>query len=255
MRYSIGSFILAGLLLVALACPALADEKDVWERPTCVFAMPVIGHAVQRHQTGLINDIFQTVFLREGIAFRHEEMPYNRAVQAVESGTADCTLDIGTQTHLLQSRSVIATYDLAVAYMRGTEWKGVQSLKEQKVAYLHGFDISRLVDVEFLPQLVYDLTSAFHMLDRDFATYILDDNKLLRDALFESRLPAHLFEIAPIKTFLVRPVFADTENGRKLRDIFDRRIPEMLDSGEFVAIMEKYDIDHAAEALRKLNGK
>lgn len=217
--------------------------------------MPYIGHAVQRDQTGLINDIFHTAFLREGITFRHEEMPYNRAVQAVEDGRADCTLGIGAHKHLLEAKSVIATYDLAVAYIRGTEWKGIQSLKGEKVAYLQGFDINNFVDVEFLPQLVYDLTSAFHMLDRDFAKYILDDNKLLKDALFESRLPAHEFEISPIKTFLVRPVFADTDNGRKLREIFDRRIPEMIDNGDFAAILEKYDIGHAFEGLRKLNGK
>lgn len=256
MKHFIRTFsvcLVLGLVLLT-AATSTAEEDNPWARPTCTFAMPYLGHAVQRDQTGLINDLFKAVFKRENVIFRHVDMPYSRALQALKDGTAQCTLDVGTEKNVLRSKTTLLFYDLSVAYMRDTPWEGVQSLKNQKVAYLHGFDIHRFLPVEFIPQQVYDLTSAFHMLDRDFAKYILDDNMLLTDALFESRLPAHEFVIKPIKSLQVRVIFQDSDEGRKLRDIFDRRIVEMLQNGEFHAVMTAYEQPDQTARIAKING-
>lgn len=236
-----------------MVVPAQAEENP-WSRPTCIFGMPNIGHAVQRGQTGLITDILNAVYKREGVVFRHETMPYARALQALAVGKIQCTLDVGKQKIGLQPKSIIAFYDLSVAFMRGTEWKGPESLRGKKVAYLHGFDIAKILKLNVVPQLVYDLTSAFHMLDRGFASYILDDGRLLKDALFESRLPSYEFEVEHLKTFEVRPIFADTPDGRKFLEIYDRRIPEMIETGELDEIFTRYDLKKETKRVAKANG-
>lgn len=245
---------LASGLALLLGDHAASAENSPWSRPTCTFAMPSIGHAVRKNQTGLINDILRTAFRAEGIRFRHEEMPYTRALAAVTEGTADITLGIEAGKDMLQSKMLVAFYDLSVAFMRGTPWQGTVSLKGKKVAFLHGFDISTFLSVPFLPQQVYDLTSAFHMLDRGFASYVLDDSLLLKDALFESRLPANEFIIKPIKSLEVHLLFAKTDQGRRFKDFFDRRYREMILDGELEIILERYSLLSQLERISKANG-
>lgn len=240
-RYPYATLIFVCMFALLLPTLSSAEERP-WKRPVVTFVMPAMGQAIQKNQGGLINDILHAVYEREGMRFRHEEMPYTRALTAVKKGEAGLTLAVGPKDDLLRSQLLLVYYDLSVAYVRGTPWEGVTSLEGQKVAFLHGFDLGQLIPVSFLPQQVYDLTSAFHMLDRDFATYILDDSLLLEDALFESKLPAHEFVISPIQSFEVRTVFAQTPQGRRYKEIFDRRYAEMIRNGELETILTRYGL-------------
>lgn len=222
------------LLLLCLAMPAMADKPNPWApRQQCLFGMPFLGHAVKPQQTGLLTEMFKLIYEPEDILLRHERLPYLRALEGVRSGKLHVTLDIKTDRKgVLQSKGVMATYDLAVAYKFKTGFEDLKSLKDKRVAYLHGFGLEEFVPVQFMPQLVYDLTSAFHMLDRGHVTYVLGDNALLRDAIFDSRLPSGQYVITDISTHFVRPIFADTEEGRLLRDVYDRRMKELIAKGD-----------------------
>ena len=227
------------LLALCLWSPPAAQAAGPWKsEDTCRFGMPLIGHAVKQGGTGLITDILKAVYQPEHITLTHLPLPYSRAVAAVQAGEIHCTLDIkDNHKGVLQGRATMAFYDLSAAYLRTTEFSGMDDLADKKVAYLHGFDMEPLLSVKIRPQVVYDLSSAFHMLDRDFVAYVLDDSLLLKDAMYESRLPASDFQITPIKSFEVRPIFAPTDQGRRLRDIYDRRIKEMIASGELQDIL------------------
>lgn len=204
--------------------------------------MPCIGDVVGEHETGLITVILAAVYTPESIEFHHVSLPYQRAVEEVVTGKIDCTLDVLPRKGTAQASATMAFYDLSAAYLHKTGWQGVQSLKGKPVAYLHGFNLENLVPVTFSPQVVYDLSSAYHLLDRGDVAYILDDNYLLKQALHDSRLPAAGFAISRIQSFKVKPIFSDTATGRLYRDIYDRRIKEMLADGELVEIFEKHGL-------------
>ena len=229
-------------LCILLLCPPAVQAQDdnPWKAvPTCIFGMPAIGHAVKKNGTGVIIDILKAVYEAEKIPLKHVELPYKRAIEGVMSGEIHCTLDIkDNRKGVLQGTATIATYDLAAAYLRKTGFAGINDLAGKKVAYLHGFDIQAFLPVKVIPQLVYDLSSAYHMLEREHAAYILDDIALLKDAMFESKLPTVDFEMSPIESYEVRPIFAPTDAGRRFRDIYDRRMKEMFVSGEFAEIMK-----------------
>jgi ABC-type amino acid transport substrate-binding protein len=150
---------------------------------------------------------------------------------------------------------VIAICDLSVAYVWADGFKGVNDLTGQKVACLHGYDIQRLLPVEIKPQTVYDLTSAILMLDRGHAKFVIDDAALLKEAIRETKIPSNTFGIAPLMRLDIVPVFSPDEKGRRLRDIYDRRMREMIASGELQRIMQENGLDKVGiQNVLKANG-
>ncbi len=233
--------ILAFAILILLTTSAHAELNNPWQpRPFCFFGMPYAGHAVMRNGKGLMIDMLKAVFEREKVDFEHKVMPYDNAVEAVEKGTIHCTLDLEQRHKNLQAKVTPAFYDLGVAYLRSTEFKNMKSLAGKRVAYVHGFGLQQFLPVKIRPQLVYDLSSGFHMLERGNATYVMGDARLLKEAMFESKIPAGIFEIKKLMSFKLKFIFAPTKEGRLFRDIYDRRMKEMMKSGHFQEIMKSY---------------
>jgi len=229
------------LLAAWLGVPSFTAAYEEWQPPRqCIFGMPLLGHVVKKGNAGLINEILKTVFEPEGYDFVHREMPYSHALAALGKGSIHCTLDVeGNRKGVEQGKATIAVYDMAVAYLVAEGFKGVKFMKDQKVAYLYGFNLQSQLSVKTLPQVAYDLSSAFHMLDRGHVHYVLDDETLLKDAIRESHLPLNEFGITRLKSLDIRLVFAPTDKGRLLRDMYDRRMKELLAKGKLQGIMRK----------------
>ncbi|MDD3312712.1 transporter substrate-binding domain-containing protein [Pseudodesulfovibrio sp.] len=230
------------VLLLCAAAPAQAEAPptdDPWAaKPVCNFGMPYLGRAVLPRQAGMITAILQRVFEPEGVVLRHRAMPYHRAVAEVEQGDIQCTLSIGdAPPRLLRAAHPVFLYDLAAARLTATEWQGPASLADKRVAYLHGFDLAAILKVRLTPQLVYDLSSAFPLLEQGFVAYILGERGLLEAARRDSGLHSHLCVIEPIRTLPTYPVFAPTEAGRAFRDFYDRRMRALAASGDLAEIL------------------
>jgi len=244
VKYRINTYgILIALLLTSLMAPPASANGPWKSEDTCIFGMPYLGQAVKQGNTGLITDILKAVYGPERIVLHHIVIPYKRAIEGLVTGEIHCTLDFkNSHKEVLQSKSTIAFYDLSAAYLRKTGFTDVKDLADKKVGYLHGFDLKSFLPVKILPQLLYDLSSGFHMLERKHASYILGDGWLLKDAMYESKLPSCEFQITKIKSFEVCPVFAPTDAGRRYRDIYDRRMKEMIATGELQKILKAYGL-------------
>lgn len=248
---------LALCMVLAMPLTSLARQDGIWtDRKECIFGMPTMGMAVAKHEAGLINNILIAVFKKDRIDVTYKAIPFKRAQEELTAGTIDCSLDLNGYKRVgLQAKSTMVFYDLSVAYLRKSEWDGIKSLEGKRVGYLHGFALEDLLPVKFRPQMIYDLSSSYHMLDRRHVDYVLDDNLLLRDALYDSKLPAAGFAIAEIKSFEVRPVFADTPKGRRYLKIYDWRMREMIKDGELAEIFAAHGLGKAyMERIRKANG-
>lgn len=248
--------ILLPLLTVLWLLPAgPASALDPWEPlPTCVFGMPLMSKIVQKDQQGAINAVLKAAFEKERIRFKHTTMPYERAVAAAEQGEVQCTLEIdGFFSDLVRGKQPIYFCNLSAARLKTTPWKGKSSLKGKRVAYPQGMGFEKILSVDFLPQHVYALSSAFHLLEQGLVQYALEDRGLLKEAIRESELPSHIFAIDPIRSFGVYLAFAPTEVGRRYREIYERRMKEMAASGELADILTRNGlgarcIEHILEA-------
>lgn len=250
--------VLSCLLLVLLLAPlteAGAQTRDPWEkRPTCIFGMPYTGHAVKKDGTGSLQIMLREIYESADIVFEYQQMPYSRVSEALAKGSIDCTVTIKERNlgGTLGDFS-LGYYALSAACLKDTPWQGVQSLKDARVAFQHGYELEELIPVPFVTQMLYDSATAFHMLDSGLILYVLDDERLLKAAMLDSNLPSHLFAIHPIKTLEVRPTFAKTPSGEKCREIFNRRMRELIRSGEAAQLY--LDAGVPPETVTRLFGK
>jgi polar amino acid transport system substrate-binding protein len=238
-KHLIKTILLALVMGLILPCPAVAEEESPWKKvPICTFGMPYVGHAVSPHETGSITSILKAIYKPTGIKLVHKELPYKRAISELSSGKIQCSLDrADNRKEFYQGKNTIAFYDLSVAHMSKTKWDGLDSLKDKKVAYLHGFDIEKHLPVKFKPQTVYDLSSAFNMLDQGQIPFILDDKHLLEYAMYDSKAPTQNIVINKIKSFEIRPIFSRTKEGLRFRNLYDQRMKEIIASGELAEIL------------------
>ncbi|WP_319541234.1 transporter substrate-binding domain-containing protein [uncultured Pseudodesulfovibrio sp.] len=244
--------VISVFMVLTMPSSSHAAGYPEWQAPrACIFGMPYIGNAVRKGNSGLITDILVRVYEPEGYELIHRELPYNRAVKELLAGTIHCTLDIeDTRKDVLQSRQAIILYDLAVAYFHKNTFKNIQSLTGKKVAYLHGYNLESLFPVKFIPRQTYDLSSSIQMLDRGHIDFVIDDETLLKEAMFEAKIPSTEFDITYLRSMKAHPIFTLTDEGRKLRDIYDRRIMEMTATGELQELMRRHGIPE--ESIQKL---
>lgn len=236
------SIFFTALLFVCLLCPpVMAQPEDPWApRPICIFGMPYLGEAVMPGGKGLLVDLLKEVFDPENILLEHEPMPYVRALEGVREGTIHCTMDVHGRNPKLEAKMTPALYRLSVAHLRTTEFKDIKSMEGTRVAYVHGFDSEQFLPVKIKTQLVYDLSSGFHMLANEHVSFVLGDMRLLKDAMFDSKIPPAIFTITPLKTLKSVLLFAPTKEGQFFRDVYDRRMKTLFKNGTFERIMLKY---------------
>lgn len=236
--------ILICIALVALCLPAGAQpeyDDSVWTpRTKCYFGMPYSGHAVMRGGKGHMVDLLKDAFAPTKIDLEHVPLPYDRAIEGVEKGSIHCTLDVEGRHKKLESKAVVAVYDLSVAYLREGGFKDIKEMAGKRIAFVHGFGITEYLPVKVKTLLVYDLSSGFHMLERGHVSYVLGENRLLKEAMFDSKIPPGIFEVKKLKAFNLKVIFTPSEEGRRFRDVFDLRMKEMIKSGELREIEEEY---------------
>jgi len=232
------------VLTLIFPCLSTAAGYKEWQvKPDCIFAMPYLGHILSKTEKGILMDVLREVYEPEKINIKHEAVPFVRALEGTIAGKYHLTLGISPRKKLITAKIPIGLYDLSACYLKDkAEWKGVESLTGQEVVYLYGFDLQSYLPVKVRKQIVYDLSSAFDMLDRGHVKYILDDNWLLKDAMIESQYPPYLFDIKEIKRFKVWPLFADTPDGRKFQAMYDRRMKELLESGKLAKIYKRHGL-------------
>lgn len=247
----------AAVLLLSAQATAAPAVNDWTAPPVCVFGMPVAGSAVQPGNRGLLTDILKVVFEPEGYDLVHRDLPYVRALAEVAEGKIQCTLTVRDHVEsVTRAASVIALCSPAVGYVLADGFHGVDDLAGQKVAHLHGFDVQSLLPVEIRLQPTYDLTSAIHMLDRGHVRYVVADAGLLRESIAAAGLPSVEFGIVPFTTLNVVPIFSPDAAGRRLRDIYDRRMGELASSGRLAAIYRDYGLPETfIREILKANGR
>ncbi|QJB55636.1 hypothetical protein [Pseudodesulfovibrio sp. zrk46] len=244
------------LLLLCLTIPAQAEEYDPWApKEIFLFGMPYLGSSVSERNKGLIPEVLKAVYEPIGIEFRHRELPYVRAIEELKLGDIHCSLDVKARNRgFAQGKYILGTYKMTVAYLRKTGFKGLASLNGQRVAYLHGFGIKEMLKLDFTPQQIFDLSSGFHMLDRNTVGYFIGDYRLLHEALEDSKLPSVEFEFTTIKALPVCPIFANTDEGKRYREIYDRRMAKIIKNGDLDFYLRKAGIEEERiRAIHELN--
>ena len=228
---------------VLTAAPAQADSSlDTIRVHTEAWA-----DYTERDGAGMAWDVLRAVYEPEGIAIEKTFVPYTRAVRGVVGGEADAWIGAYANEH------ADALYpewhydaDKVEALFRRENlpaWSGPPNLTTGTVGWVRGYAYDSYLDLDMSLTLLDDRERVFTMLRQRRLKYWLDARYEI-DHLLESAGDAvDLEDYArrPVMTQKLYMPFAPTERGRKLRAIWDRRVPELLENGRMAKIYERWN--------------
>ncbi|WP_434578701.1 transporter substrate-binding domain-containing protein [Pseudomonas sp. Z5-35] len=190
---------------------------------------------------GMAWDILREVFEPEGVKLKIRSVPYTRSIGLVERADAD--VQVGAYRDetegLLYPRW---HYDVDHIYALGLASKPSPSLAtigDYRLVWMRGYEYDR-----YLPNIrrfneIHRSVGILPMLVHDRADFYIDALMEIQDVLSKADDPKQ-YKLSPLINLPLYLGFANTENGRALRALFDRRMDVLVKNGELKPIFERW---------------
>lgn len=203
--------------------------------------------------TGLYWDMLRAIYEPQGITLKFEAVPLKRAQYMIENRGADAMLGhyrgdakdfVFPQWHYNEHR-------ISAIFKKGVlDWQGAQTLEGKRVAWIRGAGYDKYLAVAMQFEEKNERTSTIKMLQADRIDVFLDDYaelmktlRLSADELRQQGFDLNNYRIEEVMRLRLYPAFADTPRGRKLAEIFDDRMPQLLSSGKLKVLFEQWHFE------------
>jgi polar amino acid transport system substrate-binding protein len=235
------------LTVAAVLIICAAHAQDVEKLTTINVVTPMWEDQTQEDGTGLFFDVIRKVYEPSGIQLKFEIMPWQRAEEMVAAGQADAV-----PAAYRDNPGVYPKYPLYVDYTTAVfkkshikEWKGPQTLKEKNVIWIRGYnfqDIPALIPLAMKWSEIDDYEQAWGMLENDridaYLESLIDLERYIRNNQID--MSQYQMEILVAKNAYIK--FSNSNKSKKLIEIYDKRIPELMASGELKTMFEKWKV-------------
>jgi polar amino acid transport system substrate-binding protein len=191
--------------------------------------------------TGLYFDVLKAVYEPEGIQIKFELVPWKRA-QAMVKKTADAIVGetIMPEEDYLYPKWPIDVEEVTAIFKKAkvAEWKGEASLENKTVSWIRGYDFQMYLHVNLKVLEVDSVQSGLLMLDKDRMDFLIDYiDGIEEEAQNIQKTVDHNFDLAQYQMEPLRlgakvyVAFVNSARGKKLVEIFDRRMAQLYESG------------------------
>ncbi|MNG83747.1 Bacterial extracellular solute-binding protein, family 3 [compost metagenome] len=191
--------------------------------------------------TGLAWDVLRKVFEPVGVKVQAQSAPYSRAVGLVKRGEADAW--VGSYKEENDDNLYPRWhFDMDHIYALGLTSKPVptrESIGQYRLAWVRGYDFgSYLPDVKSFRE-IQRREGILPMLEHDRVDFYIDALTEVEYVLGQASRPERFrsTHVAELPLYLA---FARNGKAKALRDLFDRRMAELVRSGELKAIFEQW---------------
>ena len=201
--------------------------------------------------TGLYWDILRAIYEPQGMTVNIRIVPLKRALVMIEDKTADAMLGHyrGDSKDFIFPQWHYSAQNICAIFKKGRlTWNGQHSLVGKRVAWIRGADYDKYLSVPVNGEEKNDHIGPLLMVNADRIDVFLEDRaELLKtfevsaDRLKQDGFQHENFQIEPVLELKLYPAFADTPRGRKLAEIFDDRMPQLLSSGRLNALFEQWN--------------
>lgn len=233
--------LLVVLLLFAAAGPACGAE-DIRE---VIAAGPSWEGFTNRDGTGLYHEILRELFGLYGIRVVRRYVPSERAYDLVREGRADfmtCHDRVDPPLVLARHPMFENAFHVFFAKARFPDWRGPESMRGATVVWRIGYYDPGNFGVRFRVREVKSGTSALGMVVLGRADFYVDDVNFIRDSLARTalRFDPGDFRIEPAGSRQYRPVFAMSERGRRIMELYDRGMETLYRNGALQRIYARW---------------
>jgi len=186
-------------------------------------------------------DILRAVFEPEGIKLEIRSVPYTRSIGLVQRGEVD--VQVGAYRD--ESEGVLYPkwhYDVDHIYALGLASKPTPTLAtigNYRLVWMRGYEYNN-----YLPNIrrfneIHRAVGILPMLIHERADFYIDASMEIEEVLAKADDPKQ-FKLSPLINLPLYLGFANNENGRVLRALFDRRMDVLVKSGQLKPIFEHW---------------
>ena len=191
--------------------------------------------------TGVAWDVLRKVFEPAGVKVVTQTMPYSRAIGLVKRGEADAW--VGSYKEETDDNLYPRWhFDMDHIYALGLASKPVPShdtVGSYRLAWVRGYDYASYLPNVHTFREIQRREGILPMLEHDRVDFYIDAQTEVDYVLGQSSQPERFrrTHVAELPLYLA---FARNEQAKALLDLFDRRMAELVRSGELKAIFEHW---------------
>ena len=195
--------------------------------------------------TGLYHEILNKVFGLYGITVRREYVPSERGLQLIANGEADfhtCYDKVAPPFVLARIPMYENTFSVFFHKERIGPWKGLETLRGRTVACRIGYYTEDNFDVPVLLHPVKTGGAALGMVVLGRMDFYVDDRKLIEESMRDAPVEFDLteYDIREAGRRAYFPVFADSERGAGILELYEAGMRRLHETGELKPIFEKW---------------
>jgi polar amino acid transport system substrate-binding protein len=209
----------------------------------------------QKDGSGLYFDEIRMVYAEQGAKLNIKIVPFARSVQMLESGKTDMSVGNyeGDVTNGLYPKYPIDYDDLTVMMPspKAAGFTGEASLKDKKVAWIVDYGYDKYLTVPVKVTEVSDREGGIKMLQSGRVDYYIETKSTIEPALKEMGISSKDFALSTLKWIRLYVCFAKNPKGAQLQEIWDRRIPVLIKSGELKKAFAKWGFEESYAKLAK----
>jgi hypothetical protein len=197
--------------------------------------------------TGLYDETFKALFEPEGIKINMIFVPYETSLENVRNKVADVALSVylsGAPGVLFPEwpQEVERTF---VLHRNSRAYEDPRSLEGSKVAWVRGYDFDRFLTGDFEIVRVSSEAEGLRKLLSEEVEFFIDYEATIRSVAKKSGIDLQDFRLTEVVTLSRRvyPVFRDDERGRRICEIYDRRMQVLHENGKLSLIFSRHGVD------------
>ncbi len=202
-------------------------------------------NAINRDGTGLYCDILRAVYESLGIKTRMVLRSYDGSVSLVKQHKADAAVGLYPDA---TSGTVFSKYPFvkdAVLVLfkkdKSGQWEGQQTLKNQRVGWISGCAYNEYLEVPVTGKEFHSRETMLRWLDEDRIDFYMDSRKDVEAVLNKGIIDVTQYTVETVLELERYLVFADSLKGNRLKRIFDRRFPYLVQTGEIEKLHDKWN--------------
>jgi hypothetical protein len=225
--------LLLSLLFLLFCLPGRADPLHVYCDDWPAFCQP--------DGRGIYLDIVGAIYQPHGYEVVPHIVPYKRALAVVAQKGGDMAMGVYRDevNGVRQPDYPASADDLTVLMLKKwqPQWLGENSLKGQGVLWLRGWAFDKYIPVSMRWHEIDSHDMALQLLAKERYRYYLTAGVLYS----ADSIPANMN-----RTFLrwipTYPIFADTERGARLQQLWDQGMVRLIRSGTLIEIYRRYQL-------------
>ena len=241
MKQSILSMVLLFFFVMIPPAPA-ADQTPTDKISEITIASEVWEDATNKDGTGLYWDIIRAVYEPAGIKVKIKLRSYAGSIEMVKRKRADAM--VASALDEVEGFNYptwhMDTEHVTALFKKDKEWKGVESMKGKKVAYIKDYAYDTYFVFPMNVMEYGDQKTILKLLNKGRVDFWLDALVDMETFLKKTSVDRKQYRMEVVHKLKLYLGFVGTERGKKLAEIFDNQFEKLVKSGEIQKLFDKW---------------